>query len=435
MESRFQTFEKIKDFAAFRLWKALTIMTNYEPRQKLAEEIARYFYWHLVEEKEKSLELMNTVRELTKESPKEANEKILHQLLQIFPLIQNSPKPSFNLIEEWAKRNKFMFNYNSYVFDLYNRIFIERIISLKNPTPENEERFKETAIRVFTKLDYNSRGFSISFFIRVENNMRELLREIAIQIPGINQKNAWEMIFEQSKEYQEMVNTIFEKRLNDALDESEKLLRNILPIKIAEELKKKDSVEPVLIESATVLFTDFVGFTKHATMMTPKELLKELEEAFSIFDEITEKFSLEKIKTVGDAYMCAGGIPETNTTHALDVALAAIEIRDSFFQLRKSKLKNLSSYWDIRIGFHTGPLIAGVVSKKKFSYDIWGDTVNTASRMESSGEPGKINISEKSYLIIRDKFNCIDRGEIETKGKGKIRQYFLESKRSDFDKK
>jgi class 3 adenylate cyclase len=206
---------------------------------------------------------------------------------------------------------------------------------------------------------------------------------------------------------------------------SDKLLENILPKKIAEELKKTDSVKPQLIESATVLFTDFVGFTQISERLTPEELISELDGCFSQFDEVVAHNNLEKLKTIGDAYMCAGGLPVPNNTHVIDVCLAAMEFRSFMLQMGEIKKALSLPFWELRIGIHTGPVTAGVIGNNKFTYDIWGDTVNTASRMESSGEKGKINISNETYEYIKDFFVCEFRGKINAKGKGNVDMYFL----------
>ncbi|TVR37004.1 MAG: hypothetical protein EA392_13795 [Cryomorphaceae bacterium] len=210
---------------------------------------------------------------------------------------------------------------------------------------------------------------------------------------------------------------------------SEELLLNILPEETAQELKEKGSAEAQLIESVTVLFTDFKGFTQLSEVLTPKELVKDLHECFSAFDHILEKHGIEKIKTIGDAYMAAGGLPTPTNDHAVKVIRAALEMRDFVEEGKQRKIANNLPYFEIRIGIHTGPVVAGIVGVKKFQYDIWGDTVNTASRMESSGEVGKVNISEATYELVKDEFNCELRGEIEAKGKGKMRMLFVESRK------
>ena len=208
---------------------------------------------------------------------------------------------------------------------------------------------------------------------------------------------------------------------------SDDLLLNILPEEVAEELKEKGSAEAQLIDEVTILFTDFKGFTQLSEKLTPKELVGEINECFSAFDYIMGKYGVEKIKTIGDAYMAAGGLPTSNTTHATDVLNAAIAIQQYMHEQNTKKAAEGKLFFEIRIGVHSGPVVAGIVGVKKFAYDIWGDTVNTASRMESSGEAGKINISGATYELIKDKFICSHRGKIHAKGKGEIDMYFVES--------
>ncbi|MGQ4647464.1 adenylate/guanylate cyclase domain-containing protein [Lyngbya aestuarii] len=207
--------------------------------------------------------------------------------------------------------------------------------------------------------------------------------------------------------------------------ESDTLLLNILPQKIAHELKQTGKVKPVHYQSASVLFTDFQDFTKLAEELTPEELVTELDSCFSYFDMVCQTHNLEKLKTIGDSYMCVGGIPASNLTHAIDAVLAALYIKE-FMNLRQlEKMQAQKPYWQIRIGIHSGPLIASVIGKKKFTYDVWGDTVNIASRLESSGMPGKINISQSTYELIKDFFECEYRGKIAAKNKGNIDMYFV----------
>lgn len=207
---------------------------------------------------------------------------------------------------------------------------------------------------------------------------------------------------------------------------SEELLLNILPEEVAEELKAKGSADAKLIDEVTVLFTDFKGFTALSEKMSPKELVQDLHECFTAFDHIIQKYGLEKIKTIGDSYMAAGGLPTPTTTHAQDVVHAALEIRKYMETTKEARIKDNLPYFEIRIGVHTGPVVAGIVGVKKFAYDIWGDTVNIASRMESSGVAGKVNISGSTYQLIKDNFKCEYRGKIEAKSKGMVDMYFVE---------
>jgi class 3 adenylate cyclase len=209
------------------------------------------------------------------------------------------------------------------------------------------------------------------------------------------------------------------------MDKIENLLTNVLPKDTADELKSKGKVAKKKYKMATVLFSDIQGFTKIAEEMNPEKLIDELDTFFFHFDSVAEKFNIEKIKTIGDAYMCAGGIPDKNRTNPIEVVLAAIEMQEYMRELKKEANSRGQNFWDIRIGIHTGPVIAGVVGQKKLSYDIWGDTVNTASRMESSGEAGKVNISGSTYEFVKEFFICEYRGKMPVKYKGEIDMYFV----------
>ncbi len=209
-------------------------------------------------------------------------------------------------------------------------------------------------------------------------------------------------------------------------ERSERLLLNILPAETAQELKDKGSATPKHYDLATVLFTDFKGFTNIAEKMTPHEVIEQLNTCFLALDEICEKHNLEKIKTIGDSYMCAGGVPVANSTNPIDAVEAALEMQQWMAKWKADKEAQGLPAWEIRLGIHSGELIAGVVGKNKFAYDIWGDTVNLASRMESSGEVGKVNISGTTYELVKHKFQCTHRGAVKAKNKGDVDMYFVE---------
>ncbi len=208
---------------------------------------------------------------------------------------------------------------------------------------------------------------------------------------------------------------------------SDELLLNILPSEVAEELKQNGSAVAKQFDDVTVIFTDFKDFTKISEKLSPTDLVAEIDTCFKAFDKIMGKYHIEKIKTIGDSYMAAGGLPVPNKTNAADVVNAALEIQQFMLEHAQQKKKYNMESFEIRIGIHTGPVVAGIVGIKKYSYDIWGDTVNIASRMESSGEAGKINISGSTYELVKEKFNCSHRGKIEAKNKGEIDMYFVES--------
>lgn len=215
------------------------------------------------------------------------------------------------------------------------------------------------------------------------------------------------------------------EKLDKERAKADDLLLNILPREIADELKTTGHSRPRSFASASVLFTDFVGFTQISEKLTPADLVKELDRCFSFFDAVVSRHRLEKIKTIGDSYMAAGGIPEANHTHLLDCILAALEIRTFMEQLKDSRETGGGEYWQLRIGINTGPLVAGIVGSSKFIYDCWGDSVNTASRMESSGAAGRINLSAGSHAEAKYFFECEDRGMVQAKRKGELEMFFV----------
>lgn len=216
------------------------------------------------------------------------------------------------------------------------------------------------------------------------------------------------------------------KILDRQKGEIEGLLLNILPKEVARELQVTGKATPRQYDRVSVMFTDFKGFTTLADKMDPDDLVKELDNCFIAFDAIIEKYQLEKIKTIGDAYMCAGGIPTPDEQHVLKIVKAGLDIQQYISNYNEKRTENGLEPWKIRIGIHVGPVVAGVVGKKKYAYDIWGSTVNIASRMESNGEPGKVNISAATYEIIKDYYECTYRGKISAKNIGDIDMYFIE---------
>lgn len=230
------------------------------------------------------------------------------------------------------------------------------------------------------------------------------------------------------RERQQRLEELISERTDELRHEKEKsdnLLANMLPKGTAQEIMLKGKATKTKYNFVTVLFSDIQGFTRIAEEMNPEVLIDELDRFFFHFDSVAEKYRIEKIKTIGDAYMCAGGIPERNRTNPVEVVLAALEMQTYMQSMREDPANIAAKFWDIRIGIHTGTIIAGVVGHKKIAYDIWGDTVNTASRMESSGEPGKINISGTTYEFVKEYFTCYYRGRMPVKYKGDLDMYFV----------
>ena len=217
------------------------------------------------------------------------------------------------------------------------------------------------------------------------------------------------------------------RRVQKALHRSDELLLNILPEEVAEELKTKGHADAKHFDNVTILFTDFKGFTEASERLSPQELVEELNTCFKAFDGIITARGIEKIKTIGDAYMCAGGLPVPSSSTPAGVVEAALEMQ-AFMIARKMERDALGKpAFEMRVGIHTGPVVAGIVGVKKFAYDIWGDTVNIASRMESSGEVGQVNISEATYALVKDMpgLTFTPRGKVQAKGKGEMEMFFV----------
>ena len=225
----------------------------------------------------------------------------------------------------------------------------------------------------------------------------------------------------------------FYRTISKEKKKSEKLLLNILPEDTAKELKANGVVKAKKYDAVTVLFTDFKGFTSYSEKLSPEVLVETISFYFSKFDAIIEKYGLEKIKTIGDAYMCAGGLHGDTIDHAHSMVQAAFEIAEFVEETKKDEAASELTF-DIRIGINSGPVVAGVVGTKKFAYDIWGDTVNVASRMESMSEPGRINISENTYALVANDFDCEPRGAIPVKNRGMMQMYFVNALKNQTSK-
>lgn len=269
-------------------------------------------------------------------------------------------------------------------------------------------------------VDFVPKPFDIvTLMLKIRNNLRYSynLKMIVKTNEELVKTN---MLLEKSINYSNELYAMLskEKQLSDDL------LLNILPGDVANELKQKGKAETKYFNNVTVMFTDFVAFTKAAEKFSPHELVNELDTCFKAFDTIISKYQIEKIKTIGDAYMVVSGLPIPNSHHAEDMINAAKDI-NKYMSNRRTQLGDKT--FEIRLGMHSGSVVAGIVGKKKFAYDIWGDTVNIASRMEHGSEPGKINISHSTYELIKNRFHCSYRGEIEAKNKGNLSMYFVDN--------
>jgi class 3 adenylate cyclase len=263
-------------------------------------------------------------------------------------------------------------------------------------------------------------------FARMNKDLALQLEQVKIlSRKTLEQEREKQLLLENRK--QELEEEVLQRTadLRAEKKKSDDLLLNILPAETAEELKSTGQSRAKRIEQVTVMFTDFKNFTQTSEKLSAEDLVHEINACYSAFDTIITSYGIEKIKTIGDAYMCAGGLPVPGTRPE-DVINAALEMQQFIERTRLERIEKELPFFELRIGIHTGTVVAGIVGLKKFAYDIWGDTVNIASRMESSGETGKINISGATYELVKNKFNCIHRGKILAKNKGEIDMYFVE---------
>ncbi len=280
----------------------------------------------------------------------------------------------------------------------------------------------------FDKLELTVRVKSILSMFKLIEGITEQANDLEEQSTKLS-KQKYELEQQRDELEEQKKNLEREKSITD------NLLQNILPYEIAEQLKNKGEVKAKKYRMVSVLFTDFKDFTKISSDLEPEEIIKELSVYFRKFDDITGEHFIEKIKTIGDAYMAVGGLPLRNKSNPIDVVLAAIEIQKFMKQYNTARKAKGLTVWALRVGIHTGKVVAGVIGSKKFAYDIWGDAVNTASRLETASEPGKINISAVTYEYIKDYFDCTYRGKIYAKNKGEIDMYFVDSIKKEYQDK
>lgn len=297
----------------------------------------------------------------------------------------------------------------------------------------NESSVKQGAYYLYESLInlYECKGElskAIEYFRRFDQYKYEQLSTENLKI--VNElKTKYEV---EKKEKENEINRLRNIELKDALEDltlekhkSEKLLLNILPEEIAYELKRTGKVKAKLYNEVTVMFADIQNFTGQSEKLSPDEIVKLLDHYFHLFDEVTLQLGIEKIKTIGDAYLCVAGLPEEKPNNAVLMVNAALQIGNKLKADKSERIRQGLPVFSFRFGIHTGPVIAGIVGKSKFEFDIWGDAVNTAARMEQSGEIDKINVSGVTYQLIKEQFNCTYRGKVEAKNKGAIDMYFV----------
>lgn len=264
-------------------------------------------------------------------------------------------------------------------------------------------------------------------FSYINKDLKRQLSQVSeLSEKTLQQEQEKKKMLESEKERLELQVEERTKEITEEKRKSDELLLNILPEEIADELKERGTSDAKYFDHVTVMFTDFVDFTKAGEKFSPQELVNELDTCFKAFDRIVSKYHIEKIKTIGDAYLCVSGLPSADEEHAVKTVQAAVDIL-AYMKQRQQDYPERT--FNIRIGIHSGAVVAGIVGVKKFAYDIWGDTVNTAARMESSSTPNKINISEATYELVQEHFVCTGRGEIAAKNKGEMSMYFVEGRK------
>jgi len=397
---------------------------NIDVRHAVARLIATYFLLHLEAEMAKPDEVLFEdypdlpIREIT--------GTWIDRIRREFAIGKDEKLPTENIFQRWCAING-KFDYEDSGLFGYNEMFLPRILDLRDGTAESRERFFSATRSRFEQFDYEKQGYTVSFFLNSESNMRELMREaVRRNLPQWG-KAADEIVLRQSAAFQTAMHDYFEGVLKTALADNVRLLNGILPESVAAELKRNGFVEPVYFTDAAVIFTDFEGFSQATKHLAPAEVIRRLDAYFTEFDRISAAHGLEKIKTIGDSYMAVAGVPELHDDPTRAACDAALEISEA--SQRISSLAGPEG-WHIRIGIHAGPLVAGVIGKQKFSYDVWGATVNFASRMESSGAPGRINVSADVHAEVKPYYLWEARGPQPVKHLGTAEMYFLLGKKS-----
>ena len=281
---------------------------------------------------------------------------------------------------------------------------------------------KGHAIGTFCAIDFDKKEISL--------NQQEAMRRLSNQVVTLLELRRTVIEMDAVIKNRDAV----QEELKKEKERSDELLLNILPDTIAQEIKNTGKVEPRFYSSASIMFSDFSGFTKLSEQMEPKSLIDLLNQYFSVFDGIVAKHGLEKLKTIGDAYMCVSGLPAETRGHAIRICLASLEIQNYMKRTNEKREKMRMPRWDMRIGIHSGPVIAGVVGERKFTYDIWGDAVNTAALLEQNGEPGRVNISATTYQQVNEMFDTVERGKITSGKKGDIPMYFVSRLKVEFSR-
>ncbi|MBK8399046.1 MAG: adenylate/guanylate cyclase domain-containing protein [Leptospiraceae bacterium] len=405
-------------------------MNKKQIRYSLAKELARYFLLHLKEELNKPTSVTDYIA-IEGISFRKITEDMISVLQKEFPDMNPKP-PYFNIFKSWwiktqmkiiPEKNE-QIPYEKSTFKSQNQIFLFKILDIKTNDTLLRKKYEDNLSSSIRALRAKGRNVGFEMIFSAENMMYPLMELIArrAKLPA---RICKEILFEQSSFIQKAAYRTFDKELRESFKRTEEILKSVLPSHIAEELKLKGKVEPKLVKSASILFCDLVGFTNIASTLSPENLLFELNGCYSHFDKIVRMHELEKIKTIGDSYMAAAGIIESTRIHSVDSVLSALKIQEFLRKYQKSQKKKGLPSWKVRIGIHSGPVVCGILGDQRFNYDIWGDTVNIAQRMEANGEADKVNISQNLYEETKEFFEFQTRGKVLVKGKGEMEMYFV----------
>ena len=406
-------------------------MQNREIREKLARITARFFLLHLKAEltKPKSLAEHVTLEGITF---RELTERMIAALCDTYPQLEEDPPAPYNLFERWWNAMSVPVDYSQTTFKLYNQTFFVRLQDIREGSRKSKARLRAQVQDMLGKSKFHEKDLTFQIIYTGESCMYEQLREIVTNNAELPARETWPLIMAQNQFINAVTFEHFDSALKESLKRSDDLLKNILPGPIAAELKANGQVAPVQVDDASVMFADIEGFTRIAELLAPRELMAELDRCFSHFDAIMRQRRLEKIKTIGDCYMCAGGVLERNNTHPADAVLCAVRIQEFMRKYKKSRQRRGLPCWELRIGIHSGPLVAGVIGLHRLNFDIWGDTVNVASRIQDSCEPGRVNISPAVEERVRDLFVTEYRGKFSVKNKGEMDMYHVTGIRPEF---
>jgi class 3 adenylate cyclase len=396
-------------------------------RYDLAEALAKYFLIHLEQELLKPKEVTEYVT-LEGDTFLESTISMIHTLEKKFPDIRKS-KPKFNYFKHWWNK-EFSFRqdtfkvYDQTTFKTQNQIQLFKILDILSPNDTVRQKLIHGMTYTIKKFREKGRNISFELIFSSEARMLPYLELVTRteKLPFLRSKR---ILNEQNIFMQKTAYNVIDNELRISLEKTDKILKSIFPEKIVLELKEKGKVEPELLNSVSVGFCDLEGFTNLSASLSPENLLHELDDSYTHFDRIIKMMRLEKLKTIGDSYMFVAGLNPNLKLHAVDSILASLRIQEFLRKYEKSKIKKGLPSWKVRIGIHSGSVVAGILGKDRFNYDLWGDTVNVAQRMESSSMGGKVNVSFETKTLAEDFFDFESRGKIFAKGKGELEQFFV----------